>query len=199
VTAEAGGEQATLHLNVVSPSLRYRKVRELAVPSGLNAAIRELLPPDTPLVSTSALGAAMLLRMHLTPLSVSFVGLEFRERECAADRIWGYYDTYRTDYRAALAGHNASTEWTPVEQDNAVAAPDIVAQHFNASLLRWPITAGGYRFLIPTEYRIGSQVFSFARATPQAVQMEPARGSDRAPFHGTFRVWKGGQEVSATH
>jgi len=181
VLATHGAERQEIVLEVVAPSIRVRKTAELSADPGL-------------------CGALMRLEFTLTPLQVSFQGIEFRECECMADEIWGYFATHRATYADVMrhdpqAGASSTPVWKSVDAQNRVAALDAAGFSMSASRLNWPITAGGFRWQIPDEYRIGLQVTRFAVSMPQNIRIEPAGGCTTAPFHGAISVRKGGEET----
>jgi hypothetical protein len=51
----------------------------------------------------------MELQYILTPLEVSFAGLEFRELDCPATSLWGYYAAH------GMKNHAATIGWTPID------------------------------------------------------------------------------------
>ena len=181
VTAQAGTQRASIQINVVVPSIRVRKLREITLPSG-------------------TVGALMHLQFTLTPTGVSFSHLQFRERECNADNVWGYFHAHRTTYRQTLRHvPQVRPVWTGVDAQNNVTSPDQAGFQLNASGMNWPITAGGFRWPIPDEYQIGTRTFRFLRPMTQSIRFDPASGATRPPFRGTITVWKGSQRVRRTY
>ncbi len=198
VEAEANGERGEVRVRVVAPSLRYEKVSEPAVPTGVTAWLARNGRPIPPALATavgvpSVVGVAMELRVLLTPLSVSFAGLQVRERNCNPSAIWGAYATH-----TVAPPRTATPTWTDVGPGNALVFHDLAAACWVPSRLAWPIPAGGYRWLIPAECRAGATgpTIQFAAATPQTVRYDPLPGAAGA-HNGTFTVNKGGCSATA--
>jgi hypothetical protein len=186
VRAEAGSEWEELRLTVVAPSLRYQKVCDLPVPHGVVGLLSRRGQPIPPEL-TRSVGVAMELKVLLTPLSVSFAGLQVRERDCPADQVWGVFG------RPGMApSHRATAGWVTVGADNVLSATDLAAACWNPARLNWPVPAGGYRWRIPCEYRLANgPVERFADPTSQAVRFDPIP-TPTPSARGTFIIWKGG-------
>jgi hypothetical protein len=101
--------------------------------------------------------------------------------------------------------HIPSTVWASVDNQNRVVGGDLASWAILASAMTWPITAGGFRWLIPDEYRIQrsdtgawSDVFPCAGSPmPQVMRIDPTHPT--APFRGQVTIWKGGEQVAATY
>ncbi len=192
VLAEVGHERAEVRFTVVAPSLRYEKVSEPTVPNGVTAWLARNgrpLPPDLVL----SVGVAMELRVLLTPLSVSFAALQVRERNCTPTAIWGVYVQ-----GTMVPPHTATPTWTDMGADNALVSHDLAAACWIPSRLSWPIPAGGYRWDIPVEYRVGGggTPVPFPTTVPQTVRYDPLPGA-AGNHNGTFAVDKGGCSARA--
>ncbi len=201
VEAEAGGERGDVRISVVGPSLRYEKVSEPTVPSGVTAWLARNGRPIPPGLAAAigvptVVGVAMELRIVLTPLSVSFAGIQVRERNCNASALWGVYALGATGTTAPP--HTATPDWTDVGPGNALVFHDLAAVCWVPSRLAWPIPAGGYRWLIPAEYRTGEGAtpVQLVAVTPQTVRYDPLPGT-AGNHNGTFSVDKGGCSARA--
>jgi hypothetical protein len=167
----ARGEQASLHFNVVLPSVAAQKVRDV---------------PPVP----NEIGAMMELQFILTPLEVSFAGLEFRELDCPATGQWGYYAS------GGAPSHIATPGWTDVDIRNRLVVRDTAGITLQPSQMRWPLSQGGFEWRILDEIRSGTQIHRLAAPMVQAARIDPVPGCARPPFRGTITIWKGGQTTS---
>jgi hypothetical protein len=195
VAAEDAGEDDELQINVVTPSMRIRKIRDLRVPHDIVSLGR--LPPWA--TTESWVGAGMLLELTLTPLEVSFGGLQIREVKNPTSGAWGYYQTRVSS--PALA-HHPNHDWSPVNHDNQIPGGDLAWWGLRASEMNWPLTPGGFRWTIPIEYQIPisttgawSKVINIAQSLTQVTRIDPT--SPHAPFRGRVTIWKGGAQVVA--
>lgn len=181
VTASHGAQSERVEFNVHKPSVRVDRERLVNVTSPF-------------------LGAHMVLRFVLTPLSVSFAHLEFREVPGGADRIWGYFSTNRSHFPRTLR-HDATLDWTGVAEDNRLSEPDNAAFAIHPRDMVWPIVAGGFRWNIPDEYRIRGEeeTHRFDNLMPQSIRIDPSSETERASFSGTVSVNKGTHQVVATY
>jgi hypothetical protein len=169
----AAGEQQNLQFNVVLPSVSAQKIRDVPPVAG-------------------QIGAVMELQFVLTPLEVSFAGLEFRERNCTPVGPWGYY---------AAGGaplHTATPGWADVDTQNRLVVPDHAGVILQLSQMRWPLSQGGFEWRIPDEIRTGTQIHQLPRPMVQSARIDPAAGCTGPPFHGRITIWKGGQTTSRT-
>jgi len=195
VRAEAGGEWAELTVTVIAPTLRYEKVSEPSVPTGVAAWLTRNgrpIPAELP----SSVGVAMELRLVLDPLTVSFLALEVRELDCQAEATSGVYA------RPGLAPrHDATPDWTPVGNNNALTFTDLAAGCWVPGRFGWPIPPSSYRWRIPAEYRLAGsgRPVRFTARTTQEVEFVPAPTPAGAlpTSHGTFTVRKGGRVAVA--
>ena len=169
----AEGEQASIEFNVVLPSVSAQKIR------------------DVPL-ATGQIGAVMELQFILTPLEVSFAGLEFRERNCSPVAPWGYYSPGGSPL------HTATPGWSNVDVHNRLVVPDRAGVILQLSQMRWPLSQGGFEWRIPDEIRTGTQIYRLPSPMVQAARIDPAPGCTSPPFHGRITIWKGGQTTSRT-
>jgi len=194
VTAQTGGQVGHISLTVVEPSVRVHKVNVISVPSGLLAIAATIPPTLRPTFSGSEVGAAMSLQPVLTPLSVSFKQLQFRETPCMATNVWGYWSIHRPLF-PGLYTHHANPAWSDVNDHNEVVGGDIASFFCDVSTVPLPLQPGGLSFHIPNQYRNSGEsvIRTFAHPIPQAHRWDPSTSSP--PFHGTFTVWKGGQQV----
>ena len=142
----------------------------------------------------------MVLRFVLTPLSVSFAHLEFREVAGGADRIWGYFATNQLHFPRTLR-HDATLDWTGVDEDNRLVQPDHASFAIHPRDMIWPIVPGGFRWNIPDEYRIRGEeeTHRFDNLMPQSIRIDPSSETERASFSGTISVNKGTHQVIATY
>jgi hypothetical protein len=187
-TSPGRGDAAHVTVRVVAPRIRFaRHSSAFALPSG-------------------NVGAGMYLTMTLTPRDVSFSHIEYRERPCDATSVWGYFREHRDrpEFRNTMRhdsrrGAPAGTpEWHAVDQNNVVLSRDLAVYMLRADRLPWPIGAGGFTWLIPVEYRIGTQVFAFPGHVTQSIALSPEDGSSGAPYRGSVTLWKGGQRDRRT-
>lgn len=185
VRAEVGGERAETTITVVAPTLRYEKVSEPSVPAGVRAWLvtnNRPIPRDL----DSCVGVAMVLRVILEPLSVSFAGLEVREGDCPADATVGVYAQ-----PGVARSHEATPGYTAVGGDNRLAFHDIASGLWVPSRFRWPIPASGFQWRIPLFYRVVGTTaeVEFPQRVPQKVHFLPDPAAGTTP-RGTFTVQK---------
>jgi hypothetical protein len=192
VRAEVGGERAEGTITVVAPAVRYEKVSEPSVPSGVRTwlvANNRPIPADL----DRCVGVAMVLRLVLDPLSVSFGSVEVRERDCPAEATTGVYA------RPGVAPpHSATPGFTAVGPGNALTFNDIAAGLWVPSHFSWPIPASSYTWRIPLVYRVSGTTAEvpFPATVVQKVQFTPDPAAGTTP-RGTFSVTKGGQTATA--
>lgn len=192
VRAEAGSERAEITISVVAPTLRYEKVSEPSVPTGVTAWLTRNGRP-IPAGLASSVGVAMELRLVLEPLTVSFTSLEVRELDCPAEATTGVYTQPGMAPR-----HEATRGWTNVGSNNVLGFNDLAAACWVPGRLTWPIPASSYRWRIPAEYRLagsGTPV-RFSALTTQEVQFTPDPTATTSP-RGTFTIRKGGRSAAA--
>ena len=170
VTARAGTEQASVRFNVVGPSLRFRKLREIQV---------ETLWPGQ-------IGVAMELEITLTPLEVSFGGIEFREVGGPASHATGYF--------LGRAPQHSPTNWAGVGNRNVLTLTDTAGWHVIPAQLASPLGAGDFQWQIPGEVKIGTTVVRLANSVLQMVQIVPTHAG--LPYRGRVTVHKGGQSAN---
>ncbi len=173
VTARAGTEQTSVRFNVVGPSLRFRKLRDVQV---------ETLWPRQ-------IGVAMELEITLTPLEVSFGGIEFREVGGPASHATGYF--------IGRAPAHSPTNWTSVGNRNVLALPDTAGWHIIPAELASPLGAGDYQWQIPGEVKVGTTVLRLASCVLQMVQIAPTQTG--LPYRGRVTVHKGGQSATRNY
>lgn len=184
ISLRNGSQEADVSIRVVTPNIRTRKLSEAAI--SLSRGI----------------GVLMRLEFLLTPTSVSFMALQFREDDCDADSLWGYFNAHPD----IVGRHSANPlapgvpNWTIVNAQNKLAVPDNAGWLLRPSLMYWPLTAGGFRWSIPDLYRIGSNEYPLGRNMSQTFWFRPnphpSHGRPgRLPFEGEVKMWKGGSVV----
>jgi hypothetical protein len=171
-TVRTPRSSASVEIQVVAPSILINKLRDIEIP------IRE------------GVGVGMHLEGRLTPLEVSYAGLEFREEDCSSSRHWGYYDAHRE----LAIPHDAIDNWPSVDHTNKVSGFDTALIVFRASTMPWPLTPGGFSWAIPDSYRIGNTSYRFASNMIETFAINPTAPSP--PYTGSATIWKGGQTAT---
>ncbi len=187
------GEENRLQMTVVPPSLRTRKIREIAVED-----------PEFPGgVLPGAVGVLMQLEFQLTPLEVSFSTISFHEEVCPAVDIWGYFAEHRElahahDPRPQHPGR-IYPEWVAIDRRNIAQSPDHCAYWFRPQDRPWPLLPGGFSWHIPGTYQINGNRYPMQLPMIQTFRIEPRPDNPRPPFIGSITAWKGGQMVTRSY
>ena len=180
IEARAGEETARVQIEVVEPSLRFSKTGEYEVPL------------------SDGYGVHMELATRLTPLNASFSSIEVREMNVPAEGIWGYFE-YSAQHGEPPHLHRANPSWDTVDGQNNVSGVDTAAFLMVPSRMVWPLSQGGFRWMIPNHYRVGGMERQFD-TVPEAFEVNPAAGErGRGDFAGRVVLWKGGEEVERTY
>jgi hypothetical protein len=173
----------SVDITVVEPRVSVQKIREIPIET-----MRARFPGHL-----RGVGVFMKLQFRLTPLNVSFAGLEFREHNTGVVNANGYY----ARHTGITLPHRAARQPTTVNSDNRLVNPDYAGFSFDPDRSPWPITSGGYQWHIPQSYRVPGQSWQrLSHHMLEAFQMLPNPPRiDRPPFHGRMIVWKGGNRA----
>ena len=192
VTARSGRDSQRVELNVVNPSLQLLGSSFVEVPA-------------------SYFGVHMQLSGVLTPRTVSFAQLQFRELRCTSTRTGYFRDRYEEFIPAhrEVMNHIPTPTWADVDLQNrigGVQGRDNAAIQYRVSDLPNPITQGTLQWRIPIEYKIVNQTspsHSMGTVTQTFVIRPASRPQGPAlniqPFTGTISVNKGANEVRSTY
>lgn len=178
VAARAGTRQDSRLFRVVEPSVSVQRVQK----------IKHFPEDHNP--NRVQVGVGMRLQFTLTPLSVSFNQMEFREESGAADQVWGYFRRFFSR-RPTLSRHQAISRWAMVGSNNELNVQDIATFAMSPRNMDWPLVPGGFRWHIHDRYRVGSLEKRLPRRMPQSFRIVP-EGPQTSSFTGALSVDKGG-------
>lgn len=178
ITARAGTHDDSVRFRVVEPSVSVQRVE----------TVKKFPEKHNP--NRQQVGVGMRLQFTLTPLNVSFRGIQFREEPGPADQVWGYFRSFFSS-RPTKSRHEAVVHWADVRSNNELSVRDTAQFAMAPRHMDWPLVAGGFRWNILDSYRVGSQERRLPRRMPQSFRIVP-EGPQTSSFTGTLSVNKGG-------
>jgi len=186
IVARTGRRVARATMRVIEPVVVPVKLRNLTL-AAVRARLRSrgvTVPP-----APHRRGVFMEVVFRLSPNTVSFGGLTFREVGSPATRKTGYY---RPAGRASA--HGTVPTFSPVRVHaghNVVGISDFAGFSINPVAPNLPVTAGSYRWIIPAEVRMGSITRRLSTTVTQRFSVRPRPARITAPpLTGRFDVWK---------
>jgi len=146
---------------------KWTKTFSVIEPSGAVATTNGAAAPDT--FAAGAQGVCMHLIFTFQPTTVCFSAVQFLEVPGPASNITGYM----TRFNPASLAHSPSTTWIGLDESNRPLGQD----HAHHAGYPSPWSAGGFDWVIPVAWRVGSGNAKTNLSWTQSVRITDTSGT----------------------